>query len=448
MKYALFVSIPFVGHINPLLRQAEELVGRGWKVGISSAREIKAHVEADPCVHQGVRFVDLGTVAQCQNEFLQVKEKISYEQSFLKGSFQIVESLWLLWPFYFDQLLKVVQKERPDILIVDFVTRAGLDVAEAVGIPAIINNPDLLTTVSIEYLPPAFDVPLPYSRHSIHHLPWHSQWSYPLLRWLSGRIIDLTIGRRLNQLRASRGLGKLSINSAWAKHTVMINSAFGLEYLRPLPPNIIMVGPMLPLEIEPLSANDEDWLSNGPPVVYVNLGTISLPMQDQLQRMYNAFADAPFRVWWILRSQMQQLLPTPLASNIRIDNWGPPLLAVLKHPNVRSFVSHCGINSAHESMAAGTPIVGIPMLADQCDMAIRIQDAGAGLVLNKLTFSTADLRSAIECVLTDPTFLAPIPALQKSFDMAGGIAHAANLIEQTSQNSQIHEEMGASVTKR
>ncbi|MBW4621298.1 MAG: glycosyltransferase [Cyanosarcina radialis HA8281-LM2] len=428
-NYALFVSIPFVGHINPLLRQAEELVRRGWRVGIASTREIQNYVEADPCVRQGARFVDLGSAARFQDKLLEIEQEISKGKNFRQGSFQIVESLWLIWPLFFDELLKVVRQERPDILIVDFVTRGAIDLAEAEGIAVIINNPDLLTTISIEYLPPAFDVPLPYMGHSVRALPWHRQWSYPVLRWLSGRIVDLTIGRRLNQLRASRGLGKLSINCAWAKHTVMVNSAFGLEYPRPLPGNVIMVGPMLSSVVEPLSPEIEDWLGNGPPVVYVNLGTIALPMLDLVDRMYEAFAGAPFRVWWILRPQMQQLLPAPLAANIRIDAWGPPLLAILKHPQVRVFVSHCGINSTQESLAAGTPIVGIPMLADQFDMAMRVEDARVGLILNKLTFSASELRAAIERVLSDSSFLQPIPAIQESFRQAGGVARAADTIE-------------------
>jgi len=430
MKFALFVSIPFVGHINPLLRQAEELARRGWRVAIASTREIQAYVEADPCIDQGVYFIDLGTAAQFQNQLFQIEREMSEERVFWKSSFRIVESLWLLWPLFFDGLWKVVRQERPDILIVDFVTRAGLDVAEAEGIAVIINNPDLLTTISIEYLPPAYDVPLPYTGHSIHHLPWHSQWSYPFLRWLGGRLSDVTIGRRLNKLRASRGLGKLNIHRAWAKHTVMVNSAFGLEYPRPLPLNIIMVGPMLPSTVAPLTSEVNHWLNDDLPVVYVNLGTVAMATPDQIQRMYNAFAQAPFRVWWILRPQMQQVLPKPLAANIRSDSWGPPLLAVLKHPNVRVFVSHCGINSTQESLAAGTPIVGIPMLADQFDMAMRIKDAGVGLVLNKLTFSSSELRAAIEQILSDSTFLSPIPAIQASFDQAGGVSHAAHLIEQ------------------
>jgi UDP:flavonoid glycosyltransferase YjiC (YdhE family) len=94
------------------------------------------------------------------------------------------------------------------------------------------------------------------------------------------------------------------------------------------------------------------------------------------------------------------------------------------------FVSHCGINSVHESLHAGTPIVGIPMFADQRDMAIRVQDAGAGLFLNKTCFTSEDLKSAITKVMNNGSFRKNIPALQSSFKLAGGVKRAADLIEQ------------------
>jgi UDP:flavonoid glycosyltransferase YjiC (YdhE family) len=429
MKSALFVSIPFVGHITPLLRQAEELARRGWRVRVASTEEIQSFVESDAGAALGVRFVSLGTASQFQSQYLSIVQAASQERLFFKSSLQILDALWWLWPVFFDRLLKVVGQDRPDIMIVDFVTRAGVDVAEAERIPVTINNPDLLTTVSIAYLPPAYDVPLPYIGHSIHHLPWHTQYSYPVLRWLSGRLVDVLVGRKLNQFRAQRGLEKLNIDRVWAKHTVMVNSAFGLEYRRPLPANIKMVGPMLPSTVEPLPTEIEDWLNEGPPVVYVNFGTLAIAAPDLVERMYGALADAAFRVWWILRAPMERSLPEKLAPNIRLDSWGPPLLAVLKHCAVRAFVSHCGINSVHESLFAGTPIVGIPMFADQFDMAMRVKDAGVGLFVNKLTFTASELRDAIERVLSDSSFLQPIPALQASFRQAGGVSCAADTIE-------------------
>ncbi|MEN9221425.1 MAG: glycosyltransferase [Thermostichus sp. BF3_bins_97] len=428
-KFALFVSIPFVGHLNPLLRQAEELARRGWRVGIASTHEVKDFVKSDACTSQKVAFFDLGSVAPWQSDYIRFRQVISQEKSFLKTSLWIVNSLFQLWPFFFDSLTELVRQDPPDIIIADFVTRAALDVAEAEKIPAVVNNPCLLTAISIVYLPPAHDVPMPFLGHSIHHLPWHRLWTYPCLRWLAGILSEVTIGRKLNVLRATQGLGKITLNQAWGKYPVMVNSAFGLEYPRPLPANVKMLGPMLPSTIQGLPKEDEEWLEGDLPVVYVNLGTITLASVELIDRMFKAFVEAPFRVWWILSSELRQCLPISIPILIRIDSWGPPPLSILRHPNVRAFVSHCGINSAQESIAAGTPIVGIPMFADQLDMALRVQDAGVGLILDKHSFTSEALQAAIERVLNEPTFTQPIPNLQNTFFRAGGVTAAADLIE-------------------
>ena len=44
-KYALFVSIPLIGHLNPLIPQAEALARRGWRVALASTSEVRSHVE-------------------------------------------------------------------------------------------------------------------------------------------------------------------------------------------------------------------------------------------------------------------------------------------------------------------------------------------------------------------------------------------------------------------
>jgi UDP:flavonoid glycosyltransferase YjiC (YdhE family) len=95
----------------------------------------------------------------------------------------------------------------------------------------------------------------------------------------------------------------------------------------------------------------------------------------------------------------------------------------------RVFVSHCGTNSVHESLAVGTPIVGIPMFADQLDWAVRVADAGAGVWLDKTRFGADDLNQAIVRVLSDPSFAQSMPRLQRAFADAGGVRRAADIIE-------------------
>ncbi len=430
--YALFASIPFIGHMNPLLLQAKELARRGWHVEIVSTSEIANHVEANIHSYQNIKFIDLGTTEN-YSYLSEIKQRVSEEKLFWKSSLLIMDGLELFWPIFFDGLKLIVKQKRPDVIVADFVTAGALTLAEVEEIKIVVNNPDLLTTISMAYLPPAYKVPMPFTGHSVHHMPWHTLFSYPVLRWLGGQIAQETIGRKLNKFRTSKGLGKININLSWKNYTVLINSAFGLEYQRPLPSNILMIGPMLSESVEPLDIETQKWLEIDLPVVYVNLGTVAMPSPDLIERMYNAFADAPFRVWWILRSQMQKNLPQNRPENIRIDHWGPSPLSVLRHPNVRAFVSHCGINSVHESLAAGTPIVGIPLFADQFDMAMRVQDACVGLFLDKTKFTSSQLRAVIENVLSDSSFLEPISFIQETFCQACGASKAADIIEAVSK---------------
>lgn len=66
----------------------------------------------------------------------------------------------------------------------------------------------------------------------------------------------------------------------------------------------------------------------------------------------------------------------------------------------------------YESIVAGTPIVGIPMLSDQRDMAVRVADAGVGLWVDKTRFTAAELSGAIDRVRQDPAFRSRLAPLQ------------------------------------
>jgi len=206
---------------------------------------------------------------------------------------------------------------------------------------------------------------------------------------------------------------------------VMTNSAFGLEYSRPLPPLLQMVGPMLDDEQDtPLPRELQGWLDRGPPVAFVNLGTFARADAHLSERIADGLASDRFRALWVQRDSAPML-----HASVRVEPWVASQVGVLAHPNVGAFVSHCGINSAHEALHAGTPIVGIPLFADQYDMALRVLDAGVGVVLQKERFSAAELRHSIETVLREERFRRNIPAIQSGFRLAGGPGRAADLIE-------------------
>jgi UDP:flavonoid glycosyltransferase YjiC (YdhE family) len=428
--YAILTAVPLVGHLNPLIRLAQALERRGWHAPIACATELRAHVNAEA---PGLPFLDLGPLGSATAELRRNEEFASRDATLVRGSARIVRGLHVVWPMMFDGLAALVARERPDVMVVDLFSSAGMSVAESAGIPWVVNNPDLLAAISVKLLPPADEVPFVFSGRSIRDIGWHHRLAGPLLRRVGATLASATVGRDLNKLRASRGLPSVDVHEMLRDRLILVDGAFGLEYRRPIPPFVEMVGPLLPPEMPCLTAEMRAWLSEGPPVVYVNMGTMAVAPTEQLSKMVEAFAMDEVRVLWILRKAQQARLPDSRPAGLRLLDWGPPPLAVLAHPNVRAFVSHCGINSVHESLHAGTPIVGIPMFADQRDMAVRVADAGVGLWLDKRRFTAVDLRGAIRRVLHEPVFTRNIPTIQAAFQKAGGVERAADLVVQAAR---------------
>jgi MGT family glycosyltransferase len=430
--FVLFAVIPAIGHINPLLQLAREAQRRGWRVALATTEERRGHVKATA---PEIPFVSLGTVSaelqkRIDEETLHASAAANMLTATLRSTKVLVDGFW---PLLFDRLVEAIRADRPDFMVIDNATLAALDAAELESVPFAVNNPDLLSFLPYTLMPFEPDIPLAFSGGSIHALtPMRRKLQrrlWPLIR-IAADLVLRDFNKRQNACRRSRGMPATDYRYRLKGKLVITNCAFGLEHKRELPETIQMVGPLLPSEIEPLSAEYGDWLSNGPAVVYVNLGTIALPPPEQMRKMMDAFRDQPYRVLWILREEQHRLLKRfDIPSNVRVESWGPSPRAVLSHPAVGVFVSHCGINSVHESLQAGTPIVGIPMFADQPDMAMRVQDAGVGLALNKIRFTAEQLRDAVRRVMHEPKFRLRIPEIQQSFRDAGGVQRAADLIE-------------------
>src|SRR5207237_10847939 len=72
-------------------------------------------------------------------------------------------------------------------------------------------------------------------------------------------------------------------------------------------------------------------------------------------------------------------------------------------PQVAAIVSQCGHGTVMKALAAGVPLVCLPLLGDQPDIAARVVHAGAGVRLPQDASSTA-IRTAIQRVMTAPGF--------------------------------------------
>jgi UDP:flavonoid glycosyltransferase YjiC (YdhE family) len=144
------------------------------------------------------------------------------------------------------------------------------------------------------------------------------------------------------------------------------------------------------------------------PLVYVTFGSVAgqfaqaLPVYDLALR---AVRDLPLRVLLTVGHDLDlDALPSP-PENVRIERWVPQQ-DVLGHAAMA--VVHGGSGSTLGAVAAGVPLVVVPLFADQPQNARRVAEVGAGLSVEPdreaPDATVAPLRGAIETVLADPSY--------------------------------------------
>ncbi|CAK5119800.1 unnamed protein product [Meloidogyne enterolobii] len=134
---------------------------------------------------------------------------------------------------------------------------------------------------------------------------------------------------------------------------------------------------------------------------------LNLKIIEGIVKAFRQFPNIQFI--WKLDSEtiknMSELINT--ASNIHTFEWlRQP--AILVHPNLKAFITHCGQNSLTESVYAGVPIIGIPLFGDQfynADVAVT-HGIGLQIDVNELNGPNAEniLFEAIERILKVPSF--------------------------------------------
>ncbi|MBT2229268.1 macrolide family glycosyltransferase [Nonomuraea sp. NEAU-A123] len=169
----------------------------------------------------------------------------------------------------------------------------------------------------------------------------------------------------------------------------------------------------------------QDWTPPGRPLVLVSLGTI-ISRPDFFHTCIQAFADEPYHVVMSVGHGISPADLGPLPANIEAHQHVPQP-AVLAHAD--AFVTHTGMNSTMEALAAAVPIVAIPHTPEQQTTADRVAALGLGSTLTP-TDATADhLRDAVRGLLDEPATRQRLRAMQDDLRAAGGALHAADAIE-------------------
>lgn len=75
--------------------------------------------------------------------------------------------------------------------------------------------------------------------------------------------------------------------------------------------------------------------------------------------------------------------------------------AFVDHQNVKAFISHCGMGGTYEAIHSGTPVVAIPVFADQLLNAAILEELGVAVRLDLKTVTTEKVLDALNTILND-----------------------------------------------
>lgn len=163
----------------------------------------------------------------------------------------------------------------------------------------------------------------------------------------------------------------------------------------------------------------------GKSLLYISLGTVFNQAIDFYTLCFEAFGNSDHTVVMSIgeRTPIAELGEIP--PNFMVKKYVPQT-EVLKHTKV--FITHGGMNSTHEGLYYGVPLVVLPQSADQPMIAGQVANIGAGITLRIQGLTADQLREAVERVLKDPTFQRRAANMGESFRKSGGYGRAVDEI--------------------
>lgn len=321
---------------------------------------------------------------------------------------------------FLDKSRAEIESASPDAVITTFDGLPGICLAQLLGIPLVVINPfDLNTRFwSLFWEENA----LAKCRHMIDGATEEAIYA-DFAR--ASSVLYERHGLRLPMALNDCLFGGVPETSRTRRMDIIANTEM---FLGPLCMNVTnrhYVGMMIREE----SANSAipfpyDKLS-GRPLVLVSLGTVYGDNQGFLDACFNALGDMDVQVVYSMGRFKLETRHSPRNFIIRDFVPQPALLE-----RAAAFITHGGINSAHELIRARVPSIVCPQGYDEFIIAERLQACRAGVAIRPEAVSSDALRSRVAEVLESGRAATPgLNSLAESHTKAGGVGRAVSIVE-------------------
>lgn len=386
MAKIAFFSIPAFGHTNPTLGLVRELRARGHQVSYYSYEKFRSRIES-----AGARFISCdGFDAQLA---LKPEDgaRIALDPAF--SVHVLVETTLAL-----DAMVcREMERERPDCIVADSMAVWGKAAALKLDIPFVSST----TTFA-------------FNRQSAKIMRQSTSQALKLLISMPGINRDV---RRLQRLGYPIKNFLQLISNDRDTETIVYTSPEFQPCAESFSEKYAFVGPLV---IPPESS----FRKKGKKLIYVSMGTVNNDMLELYRNCIRTFGNTDMELL-ISAGEMVDISSLGLLpENVRVERWVEQT-AVLKEADV--FLSHCGMNSASESLYFGVPVLCYPQTSEQGAVAARVQQLGAGRPL--VSNSVEDIERETKLLMDDPSYRENAEGIGASFRRCGGAAAAADKIE-------------------
>ncbi|KAM5572195.1 UDP-glycosyltransferase 76F1-like [Rosa sericea] len=380
----ILFPVPLQGHVIPMLELANLLHFKGFSITIVHTHFNKLNPSSYP--HLTFHLIDEG---------------LSVSEASTKDIAQLVSLLdqKCAEPFKacLVNLLSDVSKEPVACLITEYRFYFTQSLAESFKLPRL-----LLRTGGASSL--AVYIAFPLMREKGYYPKQDSRLEEPVKEFPPLKIKDLpTIKTKQNPEQFFQMTASRLTDEANSSHGVIINTFEDIEgqalirLCDELSAPIFGVGPFhKPFPTTGSSGSGSSinlpqdqscisWLNTQAQnsVIYVGFGSLATISEEQFLELAWGLANSNQPFLWVVRSEFVQgskwleALPDKFLETLEgkghIVKWAPQK-AVLAHPAVGAFWTHCGWNSTLECISEGVPMICMPCSADQMINARYVSD--------------------------------------------------------------------------
>ena len=410
-----FVSMPFVGHLNPMTTLARRLQSRGHEVAFIGVPDVEPFARA-----AGLNFVSFCEDEYSAGSIARLYAPVSKLHGFEVTRWSIRERNVDLFNAASKHLPQKLAETGIDALVIDVIHTFLELVPISLGMPYV----QVSTGLHIDFsgaTPPLF-------------FSWpHETTPEALARNLEGVKSAGKIFAPIVPVAMSYA-EKLGLQVDWSdfsatasKLAVITQTPKEFDFPGiPWPAEFHYAGPFYDIDGRDPIAFPWEKL-NGNPLVYASMGTLV----NGLERVYKIILQAVGHL-----SGIQVVLS--VGKNLKLDDLGTipsNVIVVRKAPQLELLeraalcITHAGLNTALESLAQGVPMVAIPIGYDQPGIAARIAYHGVGEFLEVEDLAVEGVQWLIREVLKNPKYREKARWFQKVIAQTRGLDVAADVIE-------------------